>query len=314
MAHFQRTLPPRAFPTTRRLAFSSGSWMRDLLCEWAPSGTPGSLRLAVRNGYLNFYHFGQSVSKVEFPKRGETATASIHHKYVRNAEGQTYLKIHTAEGLDVTGRKTCKWGGSAMLASWIAKAAGHANCEKRHIDTLLDRSPKVIDLEIALPARGDKRSAPRIDIAALEGPSDGHRPCIVFWEVKRINDARLRSEGVPKVVEQIGAYEEYVRSVPQLFENAYRENCRILCKFHRIASDLWETPPLDPLISAVAGGEYVEVDAEPRLLIVEDECPKSNWDHHLSKLTSCLTDRVRLAQEGDVDPIEAIPTVPHQSA
>ena len=313
MAHFQRSLPPHAFQTTHDLA-SGSSWMRDLLAEWAPSGTPGSLRLAVRNGSLNFYHLGQSVPKVEFPKLGETATALVHHKYViRNAKEQTYLKIHHAEGLGDTGNR-CAWGGPTMLASWIANAACHANCEKRHVDALLDRSPKVIDLEIALPARGDKRSAPRIDIAALEEASDGHPASIVFWEVKRINDARLRSRSVPKVVEQIGAYEEYVRSLPQLFESAYRENCRILCKFHRIASDLWETPSLDPLISAVADGEYVEVDAEPRLLIIEDECPKSNWEHHRSELTRRLTDRVHLARPGDVDPIEAIPRVPHQSA
>ena len=47
--------------------------MRDLLAEWAPSGTPGSLRLAVRNGYLNFYHLGQSVSKVELHSKRKRA-------------------------------------------------------------------------------------------------------------------------------------------------------------------------------------------------------------------------------------------------
>ena len=87
MAHFQRRLPPHAFQTTHDLA-SGSSWMRDLLAEWAPSGTPGSLRLAVRNGSLNFYHLGQSVPKVEFTKLGKTATAHVHHKYViRNVKG-----------------------------------------------------------------------------------------------------------------------------------------------------------------------------------------------------------------------------------
>ena len=196
-----------------------------------------------------------------------------------------------------------------MLASWIAKAACHANREKEYIDTLLNISPRVIDLEIALPARRRGESASRIDIAALEDPSDGHPARVVFWEVKRINDARLRSKSVPKVVGQLRAYNDYVCSVPQLFECAYLETCRILCKFHRIASDLWQTPPLDPLISAVAGGERVEVDAEPRLLIIEDEKPRRNWESHLRKLTNCLGDRVHLARPG-----QAIPRVPHQSA
>ena len=287
--------------------------MRDLLAECAPSGTRGNLRLAVRKGYLNFYHLGQSVSKVEFPKFKETATASIHHKYVRDAKGKTYLKIHPSEGLDDRG-KTCDWGGSAMLASWIAKAAGHANREKRHIDALLDLSPKVIDLEITLPPRGNKRSAPRIDIAALEEPADGHATRIVFWEVKRINDARLRSRSVPKVVKQIETYGDYVRSERPRFEDAYRETCRILCEFHRIASDLWQAPrPLEPLILAIADGERVEVDAEPRLLIIEDEIPRANWENHRNELTKRLTDRVHLARAGAVDPIEATPRVSHKS-
>ena len=42
----------------------------------------------------------------------------------------------------------------------IAEAEGHANDEKKHIDALLDRSPKVIDLEIAPPSppQGRKRA------------------------------------------------------------------------------------------------------------------------------------------------------------
>ena len=312
MAYFQRRLPAHAFRTTRRLA-SGSSWMRDLLAEWAPSGTPGNLRLAVRNSYLNFYHLGQSVSKVEFPTRKETATSRIHHKYIDSkAEGQKYLRICPSKGRNDAG--VCEWGGSTMLASWIAKAAGHAKPEKKHVDALLDRSPKVIDLEIALPARGDKRSAPRIDIAALEARHVGPGARLVFWEIKRINDGRLRSRCVPEVVEQIEAYERYVRSDRPRFENAYRETCRILCQFHRIASDLWETPRLDPLISAVADGECVEVDVEPRLLIIEDEVPRRNWEHHRSKLTKRLTDRVHLARASEVDPIEAVRRIPHQSA
>ena len=309
MAHFQRALPAHAFPHTRTLA-SSSSWMRDLLAEWAPSGTPGSLRLAVRNGYVNFYHLGQSVSKVSFPKRRETATATVHHKYViRKAKGQTYLKVRPLEGRDERGER-CDWGGPKMLGSWVANAAGHANREKKHIDTLLDVSPRVIDLEIALPARRRGDGAPRIDIAALEEPNDSHPARIVFWEVKRINDARLRSRTVPKAVQQIKAYERYVRSDPHRFESAYRETCRILCEFQRIASDLSEASPLDPLVSAVADGERVEVDAEPRLLIIEDERPKRDWARHLRTLTSRLADRVYLVRAGDLDAIDAIPNAP----
>lgn len=314
MAYFQRRLPGHAFQTTRRLA-SGSSWMRDLLAEWAPSGTPGSLRLAVRNRYLNFYHLGQSVSKVEFPTRKETATSRIHHKYIDpKAVGQKYLQIGPSKGRNEA--SVCEWGGSTMLASCITKAAAYANREKKHVDALLDRSPKVIDLEIALPARGDKRSALRIDIAALESCHVGPGPRLVFWEVKMLDDSRLRSRSIPEVVKQIQAYEEYVRSVPQLFEDAYRTTCRILSQYHDIACHLWDSPrPLDPLISAVANRAPLEVDTQPRLLIIDDlTSPQSNWEHHRSKLTNRLTDRVHLARAGQADPIEAVPRAPHQSA
>ncbi len=282
--------------------------MGGLLAEWAPSGTSGSLRLAVRNGYLNFYQLGQSVSKVDFPERQRTATATVHHKYViREAKGQTYLKIHPSEGLDDSGKK-CEWGGSTMLNSWIAKAACHANREKELIDTLLSVSPTAIDLEIALPARHRGESAPRIDLAALEDPSDGHPTRVVFWEVKRINDARLRSRSVPKVIGQLRDYTDYVCSDPQLFKDAYRKTCCILRQFHDIACCLWASPrPLDRLVSDVAKGGCLEVDVEPRLLIIEDEAPKRNWECHLRKLTNYLGDRVHLAR-----PDQAIPRVPRR--
>ena len=315
VAYFQRRLPDDASTRARKLA-SGSTWMSDLLAEWAPSGSCGSLRLAIRNGYLNFYHLGQSVSKVDFPERKETATSTIHHKYIDpTAKGQKYRRIGPYKGLDETG-VCCEWGGPAMLASWISKAGGHANREKKHIDALLNVSPKVIDLEIALPARpGGERSAPRIDIASLEEPRTGASARLVFWEVKMIDDARLRSRSVPKVVEQIKAYEDYVRHDPGLFEDAYRKTCRILGNFHDIASRLWEAPrPLDPLVSATADGGPVEVDPEPRLLIIDDgSSPGGNWQHHLTNLTSGLPGRVHLARAGQTDPIEAAPRVPRQS-
>lgn len=59
-------------------------WWRDLLSLWRPAGVPSGddgLRLAVRNGYLNFYRLGQSVGRVEV-KRGELV-CFVHAKYVR---------------------------------------------------------------------------------------------------------------------------------------------------------------------------------------------------------------------------------------
>ena len=305
LAQFQRRLPGRAFETTRELACRSG-WMRDLLAEWAPGGTSGRLRLAVRNGYVNFYHRGQSVSKVDFRKRRAGPTSCIHHKYiVPDARGQTYIKILPFEGLDDTGNR-CEWGGPEVLRSWVARAACFANREKEHIDKLLNVSSKVIDLEIALPALPyGRRNAPRMDIATLENCPDGAAARIVFWEVKMIDDARLRSTRTPKVVKQIEAYEEYVGRNPGFFEDAYRETCRILGNFHDIASRLWKSPrPLDPLISAAAEGNLMP-EPQPRLLIIDDgSSPGRDWERHLRKLTSRLADRVHMVSAGELVPIE----------
>src|ERR1700733_15377002 len=44
-------------------------WFKDLLSLWRPSGhSRGAegLRVAIRNGYLNFYRLGQSVARVEY--------------------------------------------------------------------------------------------------------------------------------------------------------------------------------------------------------------------------------------------------------
>ena len=85
-------------------------------------------------------------------------------------------------------------------------------------------------------------------------------------------------------MEQLLAYAKYVRSDRQLFKDAYRQTCHILCQFHDIASRGWGSPrPLDRLLSDVANGARLEVDVEPRLLIIEDETPKRNWEHHRRK-------------------------------
>ncbi len=55
------------------------------------------LRLAIRNGYLNFYRRGQSVAKVGFDRAGNLQ-AKIHNKYVCGAEGsgQSHITLTSA--------------------------------------------------------------------------------------------------------------------------------------------------------------------------------------------------------------------------
>lgn len=58
-------------------------WFKDLLSLWRPSGHPSGdhgLRLAIRNGYLNFYRLGQSFARVAYVSG--KLIAEVHYKYV----------------------------------------------------------------------------------------------------------------------------------------------------------------------------------------------------------------------------------------
>jgi hypothetical protein len=80
----------RRFNTSALEGFADhpeGGWWRDLLRLWRPAGVPIDtddpndlgLRLAVRNGYLNFYRQGQSVGKVAFDRSGRPCV-DLHAK------------------------------------------------------------------------------------------------------------------------------------------------------------------------------------------------------------------------------------------
>src|SRR5258707_475086 len=82
-------------------------WLCDLISRWQPSGnsigkrmeqeSEEHLRLAIRNGYLNFYRAGQSVAKVKFGSG--KLQAEIHKKYVYGDDcgEQRYVKL-TSDG------------------------------------------------------------------------------------------------------------------------------------------------------------------------------------------------------------------------
>ena len=85
-----------------------------------------------------------------------------------------------------------------MLQEWIRRSSDYRGPEKRCIDSLVGHSPKLIDLEMGLPAFDGRDSALRMDIVSLEGTFDDLR--LVFWEAKMIGNTGLRSStGKPKV-------------------------------------------------------------------------------------------------------------------
>ena len=279
-----------------KLVSSRIGWWPDLLAEWAPSGSLGELRLAVRNGYMNFYSKGQSIAKISFGRGGSSPTMRIHEKYVKESSdgGQRYIKLSGDTGRDPDGRPV-DWGGPKMLRAWVRNSRQHSGTEKSCIDALVGVSPKVIDLEMGLPAFGDRKTALRLDMVALEGTPKDIR--LVFWEAKMIGDKRLRSRyGTPKVFEQINDYQRYLASPNrrQQVTVAYRNCCRIIRDLHSMATRVGITQPLDPLIVAAGDpGSNLEIDETARLVIF-DEGEKRNedaWRKHLH----VLRDRVHVA-------------------
>ena len=284
MSEFDRRLPKPAVDIVRDLS-KKNCWMRNLLRHWAPSGKSGALRLAIRNGYMNFYSCGQSIGKVRFGRGGRRPSLEIHKKYVcRRASGQEYFKIAAEEGLDPDGL-TCPWDGARMLDRWIANSKCYRSVEKRHIDALLAVWPKVIDLEIGLPAFDGRRRAPRVDMVALEDAPGGAR--IVFWEAKMIGDSRIRSNSSPEVFQQIDSYEAFLADPcrRRRIAEAYREHCRLLGEFCEIVSAGGKA--LHPFVRwAAKPGCQLNVDCRPRLVIFDDGGKRRRdvWQRHLRKL------------------------------
>jgi len=267
----------------------AGNWWRDLLFLWAPSGQDGELRLAIRNGYLNFYSCGQSVARVAFSQDGEP-TLSVHAKYATGTPvgPQSYITLRADEGCDTNGR-TCAWGGVAMLRAWIAASARHRGIEKRYVEKAVAETPTIIDLEMGLPAGEGQATPLRMDIVALERHAAAIR--IVCWEAKMISDGRLRSRTFkPEVLNgQVAAYERFLseRANAGRVIDAYRRACRLLLDFHAMARTLGPIPDLDPLIGAAAQeNSPLEIEHTPRLLVFDDGERRNEaaWQEHLAVL------------------------------
>jgi hypothetical protein len=302
------------------VALRENAWMCDMLRYWRPAGdligkhlgeqdalqtdghvleeNPKHLRLAVRDGSVNFYRAGQSVAKVGLNRWGKLQ-ATIHNKYVygKDAKGQGYVTLTSAGFRELRTGRPVRYDGIARLDEWIRNANCHIGEEKSFVDAVVARNQNVIDLEVGLPAYSDvreERRAPRMDLAALE--RIGHSWRIVFWEAKLVGDGRARCSGPvipkykPEVLKQLGDYTDWLRHDKncESVVLAYRNTCCLLVAFHTIARRF--NPDIEELgagIQAIAtpGAPPPEIDDRPRLLIDARKPNHSFTEHgHLKKL------------------------------
>ncbi|WP_273501092.1 hypothetical protein [Paracoccus sphaerophysae] len=262
-------------------------WFLDLLGRWQPAGkssaigsdatpvTPaGDLRLAVRNGYLNFYCGGQSVARVHLTGHSgnpgkKRLWAETHQKYLSEqpSDDQKY---------DVLDEK--HWQTETWLADLIERTQAYQGKEKLFVEKLVAKNPLVVDLEVALPGfevdepdGSITKLAPRIDLAVLEPVVDGLWR-LVFWEVKMSDDGRVRSEGEPEVVTQLNKYAEWLTKSGnnKTVLHAYRSAIKVLVDINDFATANGRAlNGLDPALRAIADDpeKLVGVDPQVRLAI-----------------------------------------------
>ena len=291
-------------------------WFRDILMHWRPAGDsvqkgtskthndvasasvsnedPERLRLAIRDGYLNFYRSGQSVAKVGFGRDGGLQ-ARIHNKYLRGDQGfgRVYDTVTAAGVPDQETSELRGYDGPTDLLNWISNANLHVGKEKRFVDLVVARNPDTIDLEMALPAYlldPKDRKSPRMDLVVLEPVDDRWR--IVFWEAKLVDDSRARCRGAqpPEVIKQLAQYTTWLGHAGhhELVAAAYQNVCRLLVEFREIAKGVNpEIEELGPGIVAAAASDApaLLIDDKPRLLI-DDRLGNGSFtkNGHLQKL------------------------------
>ena len=287
----------------KMLDSSENAWFRDLLRYWRPAGelqgvldetqsehqqARDHLRLAVRDGYLNFYRAGQSLGEVRLTQG--FLESRVHNKYVYGDDegGQDYVKIKGGKFTARDSSLSCYTDN--LVHRWILAACNYCGGEKVFVDELVARNANVIDLEAGLPAdpkifHGIK--TPRMDLVAIERCGMHWR--LAFWEAKLASNGEAKCEGdVPMVIDQLNKYERWIREHRIEVRESYQRSCQALVKFHALAKRLDpRKADLGAAIVAVAGLDPSELwlDCQPRL-IIDDRCKSDSFtaNGHLKKL------------------------------
>ena len=292
MSIFTRSISTLGLNSLHAVANEAGeNWWKDLLSLWRPSGQPcgdDGLRLAIRDGYLNFYFHGQSIAKVCFG-HGGVPRIETHVKYVDNEQkGQGHAKLVGNQISLPHSGKTLPYNGVHTVREWIRRAFPYIHNEKHFVDEIVGANESVIDVEMALPAWGEQTSALRVDFVTLTHKSDETR--ITCWEAKLLSDARLVSKAEPEVIQQIQSYKDFLRVQDHCehVQTAYREVCKLLMLFKGMAERCGHPGiALTDAIARVAkGASPLTIHPDLHLVILNDSAngERANWSTHEAKL------------------------------
>ena len=292
MSIFTRGISTTGLKALDAMANEAGeNWWKDLLSLWRPSGQPcgkDGLRLAIRDGYLNFYFHGQSIAKVCFG-HGGVPRIETHVKYV--AEGQPVQDHAKLVGNQISlphSDTVLPYNGVRTIHEWIDRASQYTHNEKRFVDEIVAANESVIDVEMALPAWAERTSALRMDFVTLTHKSGEAR--ITCWEAKLLSDARLVSETEPKILRQIQSYKDFlnVQAHCEHVKTAYCETCKLLVQFKGMVERCGHPGVVLPNAVTCAAKVTSDLTIHPglHLVILNDSAngERANWSTHEAKL------------------------------
>jgi hypothetical protein len=268
-----------------------------------------SLAIAVRYKYLNVYSNGQSIFKVT--QKSGSLVAETHYKYLLNEATPEYRSFRNNEFATDGLTYIEKYEGKKTLDRLISNANVYAGEEKKLVHDIISQknNSNVIDLEVTFTTSEKSQEGPnaeietekkiekagidRIDMVALEERDQSI--WIVFYEVKTINDSRLRARENAEVIGQLSDYKRAIEARHDEIVTAYRQVCSDLIRLNRQVGGPGQ---INALIERVAKDDKkaLKIDRDPRLIIVGYKGGYWNspeWQGHLKKLTDKLgTDRV----------------------
>jgi hypothetical protein len=223
--------------------------------------------VALRGGYLNAYHRGQSLYKIGSESgtglRDGEPLVQTHFKYLLQPtldRRNDYVSFTgTRFELDPAAAIITAYDShTGTLGRLIASARRYAGDEKIGVHAIAMRDRRVVDVEIAFSrggAENERARAPRMDVAVLvEWPDGGVR--LVFCEAKCADNPELvrfdkedqdGSAGIA-VVRQIRKYEDFIRRNLARLTDAYVETCRTLTALRAVHG----ADRVDPLVREIA--------------------------------------------------------------
>ena len=281
-----------AFLGSLEILAQQESWWADVLADEA-------LIIGIRNESLNVYWRGQSLFRVGFAA-GKVITTT-HPKYLidpRLAKQVPLVGSTFAVGEITKSGIIATYKGKATLDAMKRSASLYAGAEKEGVQAIVERTPSVIDVEVALSTSAMDDAAveadklgktPRIDIAVFEQRSDHVE--LVFWEAKLFGNKELRAKsGDAPVLGQIAKYRATLEHHRADLVTSYQQVARDMV---RIAGMSGGRRSASQVVTAVASGTELCLAQEPfvGLLVFDFDAAQrdgTNWKEHLAKLQGSL--------------------------